>query len=123
VSGRGPSGSAHRRGTLGDDEKRAASNPPRAKCCVPAPPVLVFDADGNVLRAWGGPGPGYDWPQNEHGIYVDAAGNVWIGANGMKDQHVLKFTGEGKFLLQIGKPGAAGGSTARDPVGRPAPRW
>jgi len=120
VDGKGRIWVIHRPGTLVDDEKGAAANPPRAKCCVPAPPVLVFDAEGNVLRAWGGPGPGYDWPQNEHGIYVDVAGDVWIGANGMKDQHVLKFTEEGKFLLQIGRPGASGGSNATDQLGRPA---
>src|SRR5919106_1287009 len=63
---------------------RYAVDPPRAKCCKPAPPVLAFDSQGNVVRAWGGKGAGYDWPQNEHGIYVDAAGQVWIGANGLK---------------------------------------
>src|SRR5436189_6229634 len=25
-------------------------------CCVPAPPVLEFDAAGNLLSHWGGPG-------------------------------------------------------------------
>jgi DNA-binding beta-propeller fold protein YncE len=72
------------------------------------------------VRSWGGPGTGYDWPQNEHGIYVDHAGNVWLGGNGLKDHHVLKFTAEGRFLLQIGKPGASGGSNATDQLGRPA---
>ena len=33
-----------------------------------APPVLVFDTAGNFLRAWGGDGQGYQWPQREHGI-------------------------------------------------------
>ena len=36
-----------------------------------APPVLEFDADGTLLSSWGGPGAGYEWPQLEHGIYVD----------------------------------------------------
>ncbi|HEX5507696.1 MAG TPA: hypothetical protein VFX37_04255, partial [Pseudolabrys sp.] len=53
--------------TLTDDEKAASFNPPRAKCCKPAPPVLEFDEDGNLLKAWGGPGKGYDWFENEHG--------------------------------------------------------
>ena len=110
----------HRADTLAEDEKAATFNPPRAKCCVPAPPVLVFDTSGNLLRAWGGPGPGYDWPQNEHGIHIDSRGNIWIGGNGTKDHHVLKFTAEGKFLLQIGKPGTSGGSNATDQLGRPA---
>ena len=44
----------HRPRSLTDDEKGAALNPPRSKCCVSAPPVLEFDADGNLLRSWGG---------------------------------------------------------------------
>jgi hypothetical protein len=28
-----------------------------------APPVLVLNRDGNFLRAWGGEGRGYEWPQ------------------------------------------------------------
>ena len=45
----------HRADTLAEDEKAATFKPPRAKCCVPAPPVLVFDTNGNLLRAWGSP--------------------------------------------------------------------
>jgi hypothetical protein len=37
----------HRPRSLTDDEKGAALTPPRSKCCVSAPPVLEFDADGN----------------------------------------------------------------------------
>ena len=110
----------HRPATVAEDEKGASYTPPRARCCTPAPPVLVFDAQGNLVRSWGGPGAGYDWPQNEHGIYVDPEGYVWIGGNGLKDHHVLKFTAEGAFLLQIGKPGVSGGSNATDQLGRPA---
>src|SRR6202044_1561927 len=51
----------HRPRSLTDDEKGATLTPPRSKCCNPAPPVLEFDADGNLLRAWGGPGEGYEW--------------------------------------------------------------
>ncbi len=52
----------------------AAQSPPAGKCCVPAPAILEFDARGTVLRAWGGPGPGYEWPSSGHGIYVDYQG-------------------------------------------------
>jgi len=45
----------HRPRSLTDDEKGAALTPPRSKCCVSAPPVLEFDADGNLLRSWAGP--------------------------------------------------------------------
>ena len=69
-----------------------------------APPVLEFDAQGNFIQAWGGPGVGYDWPETEHGIYIDPKGFVWIGGNGNDDQ-ILKFTKAGKFVMQIGKGG------------------
>ena len=70
-----------------------------------APPVLEFDQDGTLVSSWGGPGAGYEWPQLEHGIYVDADDNVWLGAGGDKDAHILKFTRQGKFLMQIGHQG------------------
>src|SRR4029077_5635612 len=69
-----------------------------------APPVLEFDAEGNFIQAWGGPGTGYDWPETEHGIYIDPKGFVWIGGNGNDDQ-ILKFTKAGKFIMQIGERG------------------
>ena len=89
-------------------------------CCVPAPPVIELDPEGNVLRSWGGPGDGYEWPASEHGIHVDAQGNVWLGGNGPGDAHVLKFTGDGEFLLQIGRAGQSGGSNNTENLGRPA---
>ncbi len=106
--------------TLTDDEKAATFNPPRTKCCKPAPSVLEFDAEGNLVQAWGGPGQGYDWPQNEHGIHIDHKGFVWLAANGDQDGHILKFTRDGKFVLQIGKPGPQTNSTDTTRLGRPA---
>jgi DNA-binding beta-propeller fold protein YncE len=106
--------------TLTDDEKAASFNPPRTKCCVPAPPVMEFDADGKLLRAWGGPGQGYDWPENEHGIQIDYKGFVWIGGNGTNDGQLLKFTKDGKFVLQIGKSGPQTNSSDHTRLGRPA---
>ena len=75
-----------------------------------APPVLEFDEAGNFLRGWGGPGAGYDWPEAEHGIYVDPKGYVWIGGNGKTDHHLVKFTKEGKFVMQIGRKGESKGN-------------
>ncbi len=89
-------------------------------CCVPAPAVIEFDPDGSVVRAWGGPGEGFQWPDNEHGIYVDRGRNIWIGGNGPDDAHVLKFTADGEFLLQIGRLGQTGGSNDTENLGRPA---
>ena len=106
--------------SLTEDERGAALSPPRSLCCVPAPPILEFDAEGRLLQAWGGPGPGYDWPTNEHGIFVDHQDHVWLAGNGDKDHHVLKFTRTGRFLLQIGKPGAGTGDHDTQHLGRPA---
>jgi DNA-binding beta-propeller fold protein YncE len=110
----------HRPRTLTDDERAAELQPPRAICCVAAPPVLKFDRDGNLLSSWGGPGTGYDWPLNEHGIHVDARNNVWIAGNDKADHQILKFTDAGQFVLQIGKAGQTGGSNDPQLLGRPA---
>jgi hypothetical protein len=72
----------HRAGSLEPGEVHATTTPPTAQCCAPAPPVLEFDAAGNLIGHWGGPGQGYDWPDSNHGITVDYRGNVWIGGNG-----------------------------------------
>jgi DNA-binding beta-propeller fold protein YncE len=93
--------------TLADNEK--ALELKTGDCCQGAPPVLAFDAAGNLVRHWGGPASGYDWPASNHGIFVDHTGNVWIGGNGPGDSHVLKFTKDGKFLQQMGKPNARRG--------------
>src|SRR5438046_3406600 len=77
-----------------------------------APPVLEFDAEGNFIQAWGGPGAGSDWPDTGHGIYIDPTGFVWIGGNGNDDQ-ILKFTKAGKFDKHIAK--CAQRSTTTDP--------
>jgi len=110
----------HRPGSLLDDEKGAQQNPPTSTCCIAAPPVLQFDRAGNLLRSWGGKGTGYDWPVQEHGIFVDNAGNVWLAGNNAKDHQILKFTVDGKFLQQLGKPGKSEGSNSPAQLGRPA---
>ena len=112
----------HRPGPLQKNERfgGAAMTPPRADCCIPAPPVLEFDQDGKLLASWGGPGQGYEWPSTEHGIFVDAKDNVWLGGNGEKDDQVLKFTTQGKFLAQFGHRGKSGGSSDTQNLGGPA---
>ena len=100
----------HRPRSLTDDEKGAALNPPRSKCCISAPPVIEFDQEGNVVQAWGGPGTGFEWPGQEHGIRIDYKDHVWLGGNGKEDGQVLKFTRDGKFLMQIGHAGPPKGS-------------
>jgi len=107
--------------TLNDNEK--ALDLKVGECCTAAPPVLVFDQAGNLVRAWGGPGPGYEWPDSNHGVHVDYKGNVWIGGNGPKDAHVLKFTRDGKFLMQMGHFGKNAGSNDLENFGRVAKIW
>jgi hypothetical protein len=85
---------------------------------VPAPPVIEFDAAGNIVQTWGGPGAGYEWPEQVHGITVDARDRVWITGNGDKDAQILAFTRDGKFLRQIGHQEQNGGSNNMSNVGR-----
>jgi len=141
----------HRAGSLEPGEQHATTTPKTAMCCAPAPPILEFDADGTLLRHWGGSGQGYDWPDSNHGITIDYKGNVWIGGNGrgqpptaagrggrgrgeqvldesqtagvrgyFNDAMVLKFTQDGKFLMQIGKPGQSKGSNDTENLRLPA---
>ncbi len=110
-------------GGLHNNERGAELNPPIAECCRTAPPIIVFDAEGNYVRSWGGPGQGYEWPQSNHGVHVDYKGNVWIGGNGEKDAQLLKFTKDGKFLMQVGHFGKNGGSNDQENFGRVAKIW
>ena len=99
-----------------------------------APAIVVFDAAGNFIKAWGGAGSGYDWPEREHGIHIDYKGFVWIGGNncptsglaGLKplaDDAYLKFTPEGKFVLQIGRSNQSKGDADTVNVHRAADAW
>lgn len=110
----------HRPNSLSDREVGVTQDPPINKCCYPAPPVVEFDQQGDLVIAWGGPGEGYDWFENEHGIHVDGEGFVWVGGNGNSDHHLLKFTRDGEFVMQIGEPGASQGSNDTENVNRPA---
>ena len=109
------------RGNLAASEAPAAADPPTAEeCCHAAPPVLEFDQAGNLVGHWGGPGNGYDWPTSNHGITIDHMNNVWIGGNGSGDSHVLKFTRDGRFLMQVGSPGQEPDSNSREHFSRVA---
>jgi len=101
-------------------ETAAAADPPRAICCRPAPPIIEFDQEGNVVQAWGGPGDGYEWPRSVHGLTVDPEGNIWVGGNVQPDAHLLKFAPDGRFLLQIGRSGESQGSGDTANLGSPA---
>jgi DNA-binding beta-propeller fold protein YncE len=76
---------------------------PAGECCSSAPNVLEFDADGNLVKSWGGPGQGFDWPAQNAGLGIDPSGNLWIGGIGGADTRILKFTKDGAFVAQYGK--------------------
>ena len=78
-----------------------------------SPPVIEFDAEGNVVRSWGNPSlvpagqpnAGTErgaWPSGIHGCYVDYQDNIWIAGNS-RDGVVQKWSHDGStMLLQIG---------------------
>lgn len=108
----------HRRDTFDErTEIGAATDPVKADCCIPAPNILEFDPAGNLVNHWGGPGEGYDWPTSNHGITVDHKDNIWVGGNGPRDSHILKFTRDGKFLAQYGTPDSATDSHSKENFG------
>lgn len=111
----------HRRESLNArTEAGAAADPPTGECCIAAPNILEFDPDGNLVNSWGGPGEGYDWPSSNHGLSIDHMDNIWIGGNGQGDSHILKFSRDGRFLLQVGAAGQDVNSTSTESFGRVA---
>jgi DNA-binding beta-propeller fold protein YncE len=110
----------HRPATIPESERGASLKPPASECCIPAPSVLEFAPDGKFLQAWGGPGAGYEWFKSEHGIFVDSKDNVWLSGSAKEDNHILKFTNKGKFLMQIGHAGKNTGSNDLENLGGPA---
>src|SRR6185295_16383750 len=98
----------HRPATLLPDEWDPKANKPVThRCCRAMPRVAEFDAQGTYLRGWDPTGHGFDWPKVEHGIYIDEQGNVWLAGNSPGDNQILKFSQDGKFIMQIGKAGAS----------------
>jgi hypothetical protein len=104
------------------------------QAAMAAPPVIVFDTAGNYIKAWGGAGKGYEWPEREHGIYIDYKGYVWLGGNscptsglpGLKpvaDDQLLKFTQDGRFVMQIGHSNQSKGNADTTNVHRAADAW
>src|SRR6202790_1022012 len=104
------------------------------QAAMAAPPVMVFDTAGNNIKAWGGAGSGFEWPEREHGIHIDYKGFVWLGGNscptnglpGLKpvaDDQLLKFTQDGKFVMQIGHSNQSKGNADISNLHRPADVW
>lgn len=94
-----------------------------------APAVMEFDADGAFVQGWGGPGDGFDWPDTEHGIFVDHDRNVWVtginpragnNVSDRADDMILKFTPTGEFLFQKGGYGVSKGNADTENPRQPA---
>jgi DNA-binding beta-propeller fold protein YncE len=99
-----------------------------------APPVMVFDTAGNFVKAWGGAGSGFEWPEREHGIHIDYKGFVWLGGNScpgnglpglrpVTDDQLLKFNQDGKLVMQIGHSNQSKGNADTQNLHRPADVW
>lgn len=119
-----------------------------SECCRAAPPVIEFDAEGNVVQSWpplhefaapegttlgqalapvgrGGETlweaapDGYgEWGRREHTVYVDHNDFVWVT---LDESHVIyKFTRDGRHLLTIGEKDQTRGSNDTRALGRPA---
>jgi DNA-binding beta-propeller fold protein YncE len=95
---------------------------------------MVFDTAGNFVKAWGGDGAGFEWPEREHGIDIDSKGFVWITGNNcptngianlkhVADDQILKFNQDGKFLMQIGHSNQSKGNADSQNVHRAADTW
>jgi NHL repeat len=85
----------------------------------PAPVVIEYDAEGNIVNAWGDPKL---LPHLIHGCFVDSENNIWIGGSG--DGVVQKWTHDGKtMLLQIGRKGVCDNSDEKcgEPGGNKSP--
>ncbi len=109
--------------TLTPEEIAAVQDPPLGECCVPAPVVIEFDTEGNVVQAWGDPATQdvSEFPRNSHGLFIDHNGFVWIGT--FRHHRVMKFTRDGQHLMTLGAYDENGGSADTELLGGPAGVW
>ena len=109
--------------TLTEEETSVQQKPPIGTCCVAAPPVLEFDAQGKLVQGWGqgSMDDTSNWPRNPHGIFVDHNDFVWVGT--YMHHRVMKFTRDGKLVLTIGQYDKNGGSNDTTLLGGPAGIW
>ena len=109
--------------TLTPEETSAVQDPPIGMCCVPAPVVIEFDAEGEVVQAWGDPSTQdiSEFPRNAHGLFVDHNDFVWVGT--FRHHRVMKFTRDGQLVMTIGEYEVNRGSNDPDMLGGPAGIW
>ena len=95
------------------------SDGPLGPMSVPAPPVIEYDAQGNIVNSWGDAtllpnGGTKTLPRGLHGCFVDYQDNIWVG--GYQDGVVQKWTHDGKrMLMQIGQKGVCDGASTLSP--------
>jgi DNA-binding beta-propeller fold protein YncE len=87
-------------------------------CCSTAPLVLEFDQKGTLVSHWS-PGPNDPWMDQEHGIHVDHKNNIWLAGGGGGDSQILKYTKQGRFIMQVGKKGARLRAGIQKPINDP----
>jgi sugar lactone lactonase YvrE len=109
--------------TLTEEETSVQQKPPIGTCCVAAPPVVEFDAQGKVVQGWGqgSMDDTSNWPRNPHGIFVDHNDFVWIGT--YMHHRVMKFTRDGKLVMTIGQYDKNAGSNDTTLLGGPSGIW
>ena len=89
---------------------RGQPAPKERNLATPAPPVIEFDADGNVVNSWGNRAL---MAKTAHGCFIDKDGNFWTAGN--NDGIVQKYTHDGsKMLLQIGTKGVMDSADGTD---------
>ncbi|MBH98153.1 MAG: hypothetical protein CMM56_06840 [Rhodospirillaceae bacterium] len=89
------------------------------------PPIIMFDQQGDIVRAWGDPEV---VPNSIHGCTFDIEDNLYVGGNA--DGIIQKYSHDGELLLQIGTRGefdttdgsesAAALNSSKDRLNRPS---
>jgi hypothetical protein len=121
-------------GVLQGNESGAIDSQDATDSAIPAPPVVAFDSDGNVVAGWGNPsliqtGSDYGYAaymaQGAHGCFVDYQGYVWVAGNG--DGIVQKYNpatanaqgANATYVTQIGTKGMCDTNTPPAPGANP----
>lgn len=90
------------------DEIGGDGTPFPVLCCVRGPELIELDQEGNVVKAWGG--PGYpSWPSGLQTVIADTKGFIWISGTQPQDS-IIKYTRDGKMVWDFGhRPPAEAG--------------
>lgn len=74
-------------------------------------PLIIFDRDGTFLASWG-----EDILEDAHGLYIDAADNVYCTER--NTQCIRKFNSDGQLVMTIGTPNKPAAKDG-DPFNKP----